>query len=130
MTARSVQGWYLSLVRPPLTPPNFLFGPVWSVLYLMIGVAGWLVWRRQGAGRALRIWGWQLAVNAAWSPVFFGLQRIGLALAVAAALVATVALTVRAFARVHRPAAWMMAPYLAWTCFAAYLNAGFWWLNR
>ena len=130
LTARSVQGWYLSLARPPLTPPNWVFGPVWTVLYVMIGVAAWLVWRRQGAGRALRIWGWQLAVNALWSPVFFALHRIGLALAVVAALAGAVALTIRAFARVHRVAAWLLAPYLAWACFAAYLNAGFWWLNR
>ena len=130
MTAGSVRGWYLSLARPPLTPPNWAFGPVWMTLYVMIGVAGWLVWRQTGAGPAVRLWGWQLAVNALWNPVFFGLHRIGLALAIIAALIAAIALTIRAFARVNRRAAWLMAPYLVWTCFAAYLNAGFWWLNR
>ena len=100
------------------------------VLYVLQGVAGWMVWRRIGAGRATRLWGWQLAVNALWNPAFFGLHNIGLAMAVVVVLIAMITLTVRAFARIHRLAAWLMAPYLAWTCYAAYLNAGFLWLNH
>jgi tryptophan-rich sensory protein len=99
-------------------------------LYVMQGIAGWLVWRRAGAGTPIRMWGWQLAVNAMWNPAFFGLHNIGLALAIIVVMIAMIALTIRAFARVQPTAAWLMAPYLAWTCFAAYLNAGFWWLNR
>lgn len=130
VTSASVRTWYLTLVQPPLTPPNWAFPPVWMALYVLIGIAGWLVWRRVGATPALRLWGWQLLANALWNPAFFGLQRPGLALAVIAAMLVLTALTIRAFAGLSRPAAWLMLPYLAWTCFAAYLNAGFWWLNR
>jgi tryptophan-rich sensory protein len=129
LTSSGIRGWYLSLARPPGTPPNWAFAPVWMTLYVLIGVAGWLVWRQIGAGQPIRLWGWQLAVNAAWNPAFFGLHNIGLAMAVIVVMLAMTALTIRAFARVYPPAAWLMAPYLAWTCFAAYLNAGFWWLN-
>jgi benzodiazapine receptor len=130
LTSGATRGWYLSLDRPPGTPPNWAFGPVWMTLYVLIGVAGWLVWRRTGAGPAVRLWGWQLAANAAWNPAFFGMHNIGLALAIIVVMIATIAMAIRAFAGISRPAAWLMAPYLAWTCFAAYLNAGFWWLNR
>lgn len=130
VTAHAVRTWYLSLTRPPLTPPGWVFGPVWTVLYVLIGIAGWLAWRRNGAGRAIRLWGWQLLVNALWSPAFFGLHQPGLALAVIAVMLLLIALTIRAFFRLSRRAAWLMAPYFAWTCFAAYLNAGFWWLNH
>jgi tryptophan-rich sensory protein len=130
LTASGVRGWYLSLARPPGTPPNWIFGPVWMTLYVLMGVAGWLVWRREGAGRPLQLWGWQLAINALWNPAFFGLHNIGLAFAIIVAMIAMTATIVRAFAKVQKAAAWLMAPYLAWSCFAAYLNAGFWWLNR
>lgn len=122
--------WYLTLHRPPLTPPGWLFAPVWTVLYVLIGVAGWLVWRRDGASRGMRLWGWQLLANGLWSPVFFGLHRPDLALVLILVLAALIVLTMRAFAKVTRRAAWLMTPYLAWTCFATYLNAGFWWLNQ
>ncbi len=141
LTARQVSGWYLSLNRPPGTPPNWLFGPVWTVLYVMMGVAAWLVWRRatQVAEtsptaasqymRLLRLWGWQLLLNAAWTPVFFGLHRLAMAQAVILLLLAALVATIAAFARVHRQAAALMLPYLGWTCYATYLNAGFLWLN-
>jgi tryptophan-rich sensory protein len=125
----SVAGWYPSLTRPAGTPPDWLFGPVWTALYLMIGSAAWLVWRRVGAAPALRLWGWQVAVNALWTPAFFGLHQIALALAVSLVLLGLVALTVRAFLRLSFVAGWLMLPYLAWTGYAAYLCAGFWWLN-
>lgn len=129
LTACSVRTWYLTLAAPPLTPPNWLFGPVWMVLYVLVGVAGWLVWRRAGGTRPVRLWGWQLLANALWTPAFFGLHRTDLGLLVIVAMLALIALTIRAFARVDRRAAWLMVPYFAWTGFAAYLNAGFWWLN-
>jgi tryptophan-rich sensory protein len=130
LTQAGLRSWYLSLARPPATPPSWVFAPVWIVLYVLIGVAGWMVWRSAGAGPPLRLWGWQLAVNALWNPAFFGLKNIGFAMLVILALIVLVALTVRAFARVSRLAATLLLPYLAWTCFAAYLNAGFWVLNR
>ena len=129
LAAGAVRGWYLSLACPPGTPPSWVFGPVWTALYVMIGVAGWLVWRRAGAGRPLRLWGWQLAANAAWTPAFFGLRSPTLAFAVSLVLLALIVLTIHAFARLCRPAAWLMLPYLAWSGYAAYLAAGFWWLN-
>ena len=123
------RGWYASLVRPPGTPPNWVFGPVWTCLYALIGVAGWMVWRRTTATRPLRLWGWQLAANAFWVPAFFALRSPLLALADMIVLLVLTLLTIRAFAPVQRLAAWLMAPYLAWICLAAYLTAGFWWLN-
>lgn len=129
VTEPSVRTWYLSLARPPGTPPNWVFGPVWAVLYVMMAVAAWLVWRRAEDRRALRLWGWQLLANALWSPIFFGLHQTGVALAEMVALVLLIGLTIAAFARHSRPAALLMLPYLLWTCYAAYLNAGFWWLN-
>lgn len=129
LVTTSIHGWYLSLHRPPGTPPNWVFPLVWTTLYVMIGVAGWLVWRRAGAARPLRLWGWQLAANALWTPAFFGLHNPPLALAVMAALLALIVVTISSFARLHRTAAVLMLPYLAWTLYAAYLNAGFWWLN-
>jgi benzodiazapine receptor len=130
MTARAVHTWYHALHTPPGTPPDWVFAPVWTVLYAMIGVAGWLVWKRLGASGALRLWGWQLAANALWAPAFFGLHSPYLAMGVMAALLFFVALTIRAFRRVHRTAAVLMAPYGAWCLFAAYLNAGFLLLNH
>jgi tryptophan-rich sensory protein len=129
ITARALGGWYLALTAPPGTPPNWLFGPMWTVLHVMIGIAAWLVWRRAGSGRPLRLWGWQLLANAAWTPAFFGLHSPRLAVAVVLCLLALIVLTVRAFAPIRRSAAYLMLPYLAWTCYAAYLSVGFVILN-
>jgi tryptophan-rich sensory protein len=129
LTIGAIKSWYLSLNQPPGTPPSWAFGPVWTALYVMIGVAGWLVWRRVGAARPLRLWGWQLAANAAWTPAFFGLHSPLLALAVCLVLLVLIVLTMRAFVRLDRTACWLMAPYLIWTTYATYLSAGFWWLN-
>jgi len=130
VSTSAVRHWYPSLTHPPGTLPSWVFGPVWTALYLMIGVAGWLGWRRCGASQPLRLWGWQLAANALWMPIFFGLRSPGPALAELAVLLALLALTIRSFARVQRAAALLMLPYFAWTLYAAYLNTGFWWLNR
>ncbi len=129
LLTRIGRAWYLSLTRPPGTPPDWVFGPVWTALYAMMGVAAWLVWRRVGAGPALRLWGWQFAANALWTPSFFGLHRTALGLAVLLVLLVLVAATMRAFLRLSPPAGWLLLPYLAWTGYAFYLNAGFWWLN-
>jgi tryptophan-rich sensory protein len=129
LVSGQLHGWYPALTRPPGTPPNWLFGPVWTTLYALIGIAAWLVWRRSTTTRPLRLWGWQLAANALWTPAFFAVHSPPLALAVCVVLLALIALTVRSFARVRPLAAWLMAPYLAWTVYATYLTAGFWWLN-
>lgn len=135
VTAGSVRGWYTSLAAPPGTPPTWLFAPVWTTLYPVMGVAAWLVWRRiyVGVDRkrvALRTWGWQLLINSLWSPAFFGLHSLGLAMLVIAVLLSTVLLTIRRFAPLQPLAATLMVPYALWVGYAAYLNAGFWWMNH
>ncbi len=123
------RGWYLSLTRPPGTPPAWLFGPIWACLYVLMGVAVWLAWRRAASPRALRLWGWQLALSALWIPAFFALRSELLAAAVVLVLIPVLALTVHNFRRVSRPAAYLVVPYLVWSLYALYLNAGFCWLN-
>jgi benzodiazapine receptor len=130
LTAEAVRHWYPSLSAPPFNPPNWIFAPVWTALYVDIGVAAWLVWLRPGSNAALRLWGWQLAANAAWPASFFGLRNPGLGLIVIVVMLASTVATIFAFHRRRRLAAWLLMPYLAWSLFAAYLNAGFWWLNQ
>ncbi len=129
VTAPNLRTWYLSLTPPPGTPPNWLFAPVWTTLYVLIGIAAWLVWRRPRHRRPLLIWGWQLLCSALWTPAFFGLHSPTLGLCVVVPLLMLIGLTIRVFVRTHRLAAALMVPYAAWACYAAYLNAGFWWLN-
>lgn len=133
-TLDGVQTWYPTLRRPSFAPPSWLFGPVWTTLYVMMGVASWLVWR-EGAARpevrsALALYGIQLAFNLAWSWLFFGLRQPTAALVDIVVLLALIAVTAQRFAAVSRIAAMLMLPYLAWVAFATALNAGFWWLNR
>jgi tryptophan-rich sensory protein len=130
MTAHAVPRWYATLARPPGTPPNWVFAPVWTTLYAMIGTSGWLVWRRIGTTRVLRLWGWQLAANALWAPAFFGLHSPALALGVMVPMLVLIGLTIRAFQRIQKAAAVLMLPYLAWCLYAAYLNLGFLVLNQ
>lgn len=123
--------WYEALRKPPGTPPDWLFGPVWTVLYLAIAVAAWRVWRaRPGPSTAIVLWGAQLALNAAWSWLFFGLERPGLALLDIGALLGLLAFTTAAFLEVDRTAGLLFIPYVAWVGYATYLNAGLWWLGR
>lgn len=125
----AVRHWFPALIRPPGTPPTWLFAAVWNGLYPLIGIAGWLAWRRCGPSRPLRLWGWQLAANAAWVPCFFGLRNPGLALAALAGLLVLLGLTLHSFLRIRRGAALLLLPYALWTGYTAYLTAGFWWLN-
>ncbi len=124
--------WYESLNKPSWNPPGWLFGPVWTVLYLMMAVAAWRVWRRGGwapQGRALRWYLLQLLLNAAWTPVFFGLKNPGLGLVVILLLWLAIFLTQRQFAKVDRIAAVLLVPYGFWVSFATVLNATLWRLN-
>ena len=121
--------WYAQLAKPSWNPPAWLFGPVWTALYLAMAVAAWRVWRCRPATRALTVYWIQLALNAAWSPLFFGLQQPGLAVLEILGLWAAIALTVRAFWPVDRLAAALLGPYLAWVSFAAVLNFALWRLN-
>ncbi|MFI6824271.1 TspO/MBR family protein [Micromonospora sp. NPDC050187] len=122
-------GEYASLRQPAWAPPSWLFGPVWSLLYAMIAVSGWLVWRRVGFGPALGVWTAQLVLNAIWTPIFFGAGRYGLALLDIVVLWLLIGLTVALFRRVSRPATLLMLPYWAWVTFAACLNLAIWQLN-
>jgi len=122
--------WYESLDKPPWNPPNWVFAPVWSVLYAMMAVAAWLVWRRlQALGWPIILWLAQLALNSMWSWLFFGLQRPGLAALEIVVLLAAIIATVFAFFRTHRPAGLLLVPYAAWVSFAAVLNVSIWRLN-
>lgn len=133
-TVPNIKSWYAMLPHPPGTPPNGVFGPVWTVLYIAMAVAAWRVWRCGDIlgdhRRALGLWGWQLAINALWAPVFFGLHRPGAAIAIIVVLDGLVAATILAFRRIDRIATLLLLPYFAWSLFATYLTIGFWWLNR
>ena len=131
-TASSVKSWYPSLAKPAWTPPDWLFGPVWTLLYLMMGLAAWLVWRQAEAGRARRpllLYALQLLLNTCWSLLFFGLRSPGLALLEILLLWLAIAATLWAFARVRGWAAALLAPYLAWVSFAVALNFAIWRMN-
>lgn len=127
--------WYAQLAKPAWTPPAWLFAPVWTVLYGMMAVAAWLIWREwreRGfgeAGPALLLFVVQLGLNSAWSGLFFGLRRPGLALVDIVALWVAIGITVIAFWRVRRAAALLLVPYLLWVTFAAALNFAIWRMN-
>ena len=125
-------GFYGDLVRPPWAPPAWLFGPVWSVLFLLMGVAAWLVWRDhgfRGAGAALKLYLAQLLANALWSWLFFAWRQGAFAFAEVTVLWLLIAATIFGFWRLHRLAALLLVPYLAWVSFAAALNFVLWRLN-
>jgi benzodiazapine receptor len=133
-TIDAVRSWYPTLARPSFAPPSWVFGPVWTTLYVSMGVASWLVWRRGFARpdvrRALMLYAVQLAFNLGWSWLFFGLRRPFLGLVEIVVLLVLIGATMRRFGAVSRVAALLLAPYLAWVAFATVLNGGFWWLNR
>lgn len=128
----SVDTWYADLVKPSFTPPDAVFGPVWTALYVLMAVAAWRVWR--AADRDIRrgpltLFALQLALTLGWTVVFFGLQKIGAALATAIVLDVGVVVTALAFRTIDRLAALLMVPYLAWVAFATVLNIAIWRLN-
>lgn len=123
--------WYVALQKPSWTPPNWLFGPVWTVLYIGIAVAGWLVWtsKSPAKAKALLFWAVQLLLNGLWSYLFFGLQQPGLALVDIVLLLIAIVLFI-AHARPANPiAAWLFVPYGLWVAFATALNFAIWQLN-
>jgi translocator protein len=128
-TASSVADWYPTLNKPSWTPPSWLFAPVWTVLYVMMGVAAWLVWRAGNARPALFLFGVQLLLNLAWSFLFFGLRSPLAGLVCIVLLWAAIATTILAFWTKQRLAAVLMVPYLAWVSFASALNAAIFALN-
>ena len=125
--------WYKQLDKPRWRPPDWLFAPVWTMLYASIAVSGWLVWRAagiEGAALPLAVFALQLLLNAAWTPLFFGLRRPDLALVEIAMLWGSIVATIVLFHPVSAAAAWLLVPYLAWVSFASVLNASIWRRNR
>jgi translocator protein len=125
-------GWYAALKKPPFNPPGWVFGPVWTALYLMMGVAAWMVWRVggfRGAGVALGVFLVQLTLNGLWTWIFFGLHRPGWALVEVAVLWLAILATLLLFRRHSALAGALLIPYLAWVSFAAVLNFALWRLN-
>lgn len=122
--------WYRQLAKPRWRPPDWLFGPAWAVLYVMIAVSGWLVWERAGASPAIAVYLGHLAINAGWSAIFFGLRRIDWALGWIVLLWLSIVATIVVFHPISTTAAILLGPYLAWVTFATALNAAIWWMNR
>jgi tryptophan-rich sensory protein len=133
VTATSVREWYPHVQKPWWTPASAVFGPVWTVLYLLMGVSAWLIWRN-GAGSARRtallIFVTQLVLNGTWSFLFFGLRSPGSAALEIVLLWSSIVATMIAFARINRLAAGLLLPYLFWVSYAAALNVAIWNLNR
>ncbi|HVU80139.1 MAG TPA: TspO/MBR family protein [Candidatus Paceibacterota bacterium] len=131
-TAPAISGWYAALEKPQVAPPNWVFAPVWTTLFLLMGVAAYLVWRKpasRGRTLALKLFFAQLILNVLWSVLFFGLKSPAMALAEIALLWLSIAATIWAFSKISGPAALLLAPYLAWVSFASYLNFMLWTLN-
>jgi tryptophan-rich sensory protein len=132
-TFENVRSWYPTLVKPAWNPPAWVFGPVWTTLYVLMSIAVWRVWRRREGAAALRLalaYGGHLLLNALWSVLFFGLRSPALALAEIAVLWSVLAAFQRLLWREDRVSAALWAPYLLWVSFATVLNATLWWLNR
>lgn len=132
-TQTSVTTWYPTLAKPGFTPPNWVFAPVWTLLYALMGIAVFLVWRcgfhRLRVRRAITAFGIQLLLNAGWSFAFFGARSPTLGLVVIIFLWATLAWTVDRFFRIRAAAGWLLVPYLLWVTYALALNAAIWGMN-
>jgi len=132
-TGSEVRGWYSTLARPSIAPPNWVFGPVWTLLYALMAIAAWKASMAASSpwkSVALTLFVSQLALNFAWSLIFFRWHQIGWALVEVIVLWTAILLTTLALVRVSMIAAWLMTPYLAWVSFASVLNEEYWRLNR
>ena len=121
--------WYFALEKPSFTPPGWVFAPVWTLLYVMIAIAGWRTWRREPAGLAMQVWFGQLAFNFMWTSVFFGMQQPALAFLVIVLMIGLIIVFMRLTWKHDRVSSMLFLPYLMWTVFAAVLNGGIWGLN-
>ncbi len=129
-TEPSIPGWYAALIHPAITPPDWVFAPVWTTLYVLMAVAAWRVWQKTGLkDPALYAFAGQLFLNLCWSAVFFGLHQIGFALAVLLVLDLALLATLILFWRRDPVAGMILVPYLGWASFAGLLNYEFWLLN-
>ncbi|MCK9360744.1 tryptophan-rich sensory protein [Patescibacteria group bacterium] len=132
-TASEVPTWFVTLAKPSWSPPAWVFGPVWTTLYLLMGISAWMIWRkgwkRKDVKMALWVFAAQLVLNALWSLIFFGWHQLGWAFLEIILLWVTILMTIIFFAKISRPAAWLLAPYLAWVTLASILNFTIWQLN-
>lgn len=132
-TTPSISTWYKTLIRLELAPPNWVFGPVWTTLFLMMGIALFLVWEKDHKSKlakiALAVFGVQLVLNTLWSILFFGLQNPFVAFIELIFLWLAILATIILFAKISKPAAWLLVPYILWVSFAGYLNFSFYSLN-
>lgn len=129
-TVSSIQNWYNFLNKPAFSPPNWLFGPVWIILYFLMGISLYWIWIKKSAGNALKIFAFHLALNASWSLVFFGLRNIFLALINIVILWILILIVIIKFYRVDKKAGLILIPYLLWVSFATVLNYNLWLLNK
>ncbi len=132
-TAGNIGGWYQTIAKPEWNPPGWVFGPVWTTLYLMMGVAAWRAWRQAKPSEKawpMGLFAVQLALNALWSFVFFAWHEIGWALVEILALWLAIAATIASFSRISKAAAGLLVPYLVWVSFASFLTYTIWTLNR
>ncbi len=131
-TVSAIPGWYQTIQKPSWNPPNWVFGPVWTTLYALMGIAMYLIWtqpRSEQRQRALHLNAAQLILNFFWSLIFFNLHAIVWALIEIIILWVLIVRTMFAFDRVYKPAAWLLLPYIVWVTFATILNGTIWWLN-
>lgn len=133
-TRESLNTWYADLTKPFFVPPNWAFGVVWPILYVLMGISVFMIWRKGTGDRQVRValglFALQLVLNGLWTPIFFGLRMIALALIEIVVLWMAILVTLLVFRRISRPAACLLLPYLAWVSFAVALNAALWHLNR
>jgi tryptophan-rich sensory protein len=135
VTKSSIETWYPTLIKPSFNPPNWIFAPVWTMLYIMMGIAAGLVWNRMDSNKelvkkALVFFAIQLALNSLWSCLFFGLKNPMLALVEIVLLWLMIYETYIKFAKIDKIASYLFIPYLFWVSFATVLNASIWWLNK
>lgn len=132
-TTLSLYTWYANLIKPPFNPPGYLFGPVWTILYVLMGISFYLVWKKGVASKrnreAVYTFIVQLGLNALWTPVFFGFRNTFWGLIVLIILLVYIVKTILAFLKINKTAAYLLLPYLIWVCFATILNFSVWYLN-
>ncbi len=132
-TTPAIPTWYAGLIKPVFSPPNYLFAPVWTTLYILMGISLYIVWGKkkdQKVKEALKLFAIQLFLNTIWSPIFFGAKNLFLALIIIIFMWIFILKTIHAFAKVDKKASYLLYPYIAWVSFASILNFSVWFLNR
>ncbi len=131
-TSSGLNDWYMALNKPVFNPPGYLFGPVWTVLYIFMGVSLYLIWKspvNEQRTRAIALFAIQLFLNFWWSFLFFKFQLLGIAFIEIILIWMSIVAMIYAFYQIHKPAAYLQIPYLLWVSFASVLNGAIWWLN-